>query len=348
MSGLADEYELSQYTEIEALDKMGKVYIVKDIRDKGIWVKKEIDEHSLYAYNRLCGIVHNNIACVRKVLSKDGRYFVIQEYINGTDVKQLVSHNGPMDIDTVRKIMCCVCDGIILLHQKDIIHRDVTPSNVMLSVDGSVKLVDLGISRIKKGNKGKDTTIMGTVGYASPEQFGFDQTDAASDIYSCGALMNFMLTGALPDECRYKGKMDYVINCCMMMEPKARYQSAEELKTAITNCCIHKKDLLKLPGFRSNTPWKSITASCIYCLIIFWFLSALLCFTTNFSSVIFGLYIGVFCYVIPFLLATDYAYYLERLPFTRKKKKRTRTVLGIVFAIVFMYALYAVYYYLIK
>ena len=77
MSGLADEYELSQYEEIDMLDERGKVYIVKDIRDKSIWVKKEIDEYSLYAYNIIKGCVNRNIAYVRNILCCEEKYYVI-------------------------------------------------------------------------------------------------------------------------------------------------------------------------------------------------------------------------------------------------------------------------------
>ncbi|MDO5388016.1 MAG: serine/threonine-protein kinase [Clostridia bacterium] len=342
MSNLADEYELSQYVEIEALDKKGKVYIVKDIRDKSIWVKKEIDEHSLYAYNKIKGNANINIAYVHNVLRCEEKYFVIEEYINGINISDTVEKNGPLELKAVQDIMCQVCDGISCLHKNNVIHRDITPSNVMISVDGVVKIIDLGISRIKKEYKDRDTTIMGTAGYVSPEQFGFSQTDVTSDVYSCGVLMNFMLTGSLPDECRYKGKMDYILNCCMQMNPGARYESIEELKNMILCYQTSKKDFLKFPGFRSNKTWKKIVSAFVYMfytldilLLVYSFISEDFDYSDSFAL------IYMMLFLIPFLAMTNYCYYQERVPFIRNCKKRTRCIIGIVLGIAIGVAIWA-------
>ncbi|MDO4301090.1 MAG: serine/threonine-protein kinase [Clostridia bacterium] len=334
MSNLADEYELSQYTEIEVLDKNDKVHIVKDIRDKSIWVKKEIDEHSLYAYNKIKGNADRNIACVRNVLCCEEKYYVIEEYINGIDLKHIVEKNGPMELTDVQNIMCQVCDGISCLHKNNVIHRDITPSNIMISVDGTIKLIDLGISRIRNNYKNKDTTIMGTVGYASPEQYGFNQTDITSDIYSCGVLMNFMLTGELPDVCMYKGKMDYILKGCMKMNPNARYESAEELKVMIKNYSPSKSKFLKLPGFRSNKLWKKAVSIIMYMvllLVVFVLFMALAEGNVNdaFECIYVFTALGV-----PFLLMTDYVYYLEHIPFFANQNRRLRKIWGVVLGIV--------------
>lgn len=351
MSNLADEYELSQFVEIEQLDKKGKVYIVKDIRDKSIWVKKEIDEHSLYAYNKIKGNTNINIAYVQNVLRCDEKYFVIEEYVNGVNIADTVDENGPMELETVQKIMCQVCEGISFLHKNNVIHRDITPTNVMISVDGAVKIIDLGISRIKKEYKDRDTTIMGTAGYVSPEQFGFTQTDVTSDVYSCGVLMNFMLTGSLPDECRYKGKMDYILNCCMQMNPGARYESIEELKNMIICYQTSKKDFLKFPGFRSNKTWKKIVSTFVYMICTFFVFACFLDVITEGGSVVEDTYIFVsvlMMTLIPFFSITNYCYYQERVPFIRNCKKRTRCIIGIVLGIAIGAAIWALDYFVLS
>lgn len=337
MSNLADEYEYSQYEEVERLDKKGNIYIVKDIRDKSIWVKKEIDVCGLYAYNKLINVRNSNIAYIRKILHIDEKIYVIEEYINGKTIGQLVKENAFLKPQEVCSIMCGVCDGITALHKSKVIHRDITHSNIIISLDGTAKIVDLGISRVKNEYKNKDTTIMGTAGYASPEQFGFSQTDVTSDIYSCGVLMNFMLTGGLPDECEYKGKMKYILDCCMRLDPKARYQSAEELKIAVSNCYLSPKDILKIPGFRSNKLWKKLIAAVIYSAFIFFICGSFLniIMRSDWASARNGFYFGFLYYIIPFFLWSDYLYYLERLPFIRSRKKIIRNICGVAFAIVF-------------
>lgn len=248
--------------------------------------------------------------------------------------------------------MCQVCDGISCLHKNNVIHRDITPSNVMISVDGAVKIIDLGISRIKKQYKDRDTTIMGTAGYVSPEQFGFRQTDVTSDVYSCGVLMNFMLTGSLPDECRYKGKMDYILNCCMQMNPGARYESIEELKNMIICYQTSKKDFLKFPGFRSNKTWKKIVSVFVYmicALAVFGFVGVSM-EEGNGTIVenIYGLSSALMLTLIPFFSMTNYCYYQERVPFIRNCKKRTRSIMGIVLGIAIGVATWALDYFVIS
>ena len=135
----------------------------------------------------------------------------------------------------VRKITVKICDGLTVLHKNGIIHRDITAKNIIIGVDGNVKIVDYGISRIIKDSQGTDTEILGTVGYAPPEQFGFLQTDIRTDIYSVGVLMNYMLTGAFSKEVKYNGKMKNVLNICLNLRPEKRYSSTENLKKGSTS-----------------------------------------------------------------------------------------------------------------
>ena len=91
-----------------------------------------------------------------------------------------------------------ICKGLKCLHKLNIIHRDISQGNIILKDDGTIKIIDFGISRIKKENKSSNTSILGTAGFAALEQFGFRQTDERADIFSIGVLMNLMLTGELP------------------------------------------------------------------------------------------------------------------------------------------------------
>jgi serine/threonine protein kinase len=292
----------------------------------------------------MLGVTNKNTAYIHRVLCCGEKYYVIQEYINGQTLNEIIENKGIADIEFVKSVMCGVCDGIAFLHKNCIIHRDITPSNVMLSVDGTIKLIDLGISRVKNVEKERDTTIMGTIGYAPPEQYGFSQTDATTDIYACGVLMNYMLTGELPDKQRYKGEMDYIPICCMRMESKDRYQSAEELKDMLLKHKIKKRDFLQLPGFRSDRFWKKIISLAVY-FVGFAFLTNIekQLEEHNTFEIIMTVYVALLFIFIPFLLATDYVYYLERIPFFAGRPKKQRTMLGIITGIGFGVVFFIIY-----
>ncbi len=135
-----------------------------------------------------------------------------------------------------------VCEAAEALHVRNIVHRDISPANVIVAADGA-HLIDLGIARLRVEGVSKDTSKLGTWGFASPEQFGFAQTDARSDVYSIGRLLGYMLTGVRPDEEAYEKALDdqakvppayrAVIDHACAFEPSGRYQSARELSAAL-------------------------------------------------------------------------------------------------------------------
>jgi serine/threonine protein kinase len=124
-----------------------------------------------------------------------------------------------------------------VLHERGLVHRDVKPENVMIDKNGRVVLIDFNASR-KVSEACKDTVIMGTVGYASPEQLGVTQSDARTDIYATGILLNVMLTGKHPTEAFAKGRAGRIIRKCTALNPDDRYQCAEKLSDALHNFFI--------------------------------------------------------------------------------------------------------------
>ncbi|MCM1256313.1 MAG: protein kinase [Roseburia sp.] len=84
-----------------------------------------------------------------------------------------------------------ILEGLDVIHRLKLVHRDINPQNIVISSDGVVKIIDFGIGRMYKELQGRDTEFLGTAGYAAPEQFGFSQSDARTDIYSVGVILNF-------------------------------------------------------------------------------------------------------------------------------------------------------------
>ncbi|MDB7985619.1 serine/threonine protein kinase [Faecalicoccus pleomorphus] len=129
-------------------------------------------------------------------------------------------------------IVCQLCDILMRLHQlkPPIIHRDIKPENIFYQ-DGKIILFDFDIARFYDPSKTRDTTLLGSVGYAAPEQFGFAQTGVQSDVYSCGRLLQVLLTGRLDQS--VKGHFERIIRKALSMDPKDRFQSAAQLKAEL-------------------------------------------------------------------------------------------------------------------
>jgi len=187
---------------------------------------------SALVYKELIKITHKNIPIVYEVASDETHSIIVEEYIDGITVGDILE-TGVYTSDGVRTIVTQLSDALYFLHGRGIVHRDIKPENIMISNEGEVKLVDFDISRIKGNEGGKDTVILGTTGFAAPEQFGISETDARSDIYAIGILINVMLTGEHPAKVLCKGKWRRIVNKCTKINPDERYQTVEEMIKAM-------------------------------------------------------------------------------------------------------------------
>ena len=165
------------------------------------------------------------------VINLDDGQIVLEEFIEGVTIAEVMESGKYRYIGT-RKVLRSVCNALTVLHERGIVHRDVKPENVMIAKDGRVVLIDFNAAR-KISFASKDTVIMGTVGYASPEQLGVAQSDARTDIYALGVLLNVMITGKHPSEKMAKGKAGRIVRKCTSVNPDERYQSAEKLANAL-------------------------------------------------------------------------------------------------------------------
>ena len=179
------------------------------------------------AYETLCDLRCENLPEVyESVLLEDGQ-IVLEEFIDGMTVAQALEVTK-YRYKEAKAVLLGLCNALSVLHDRKNVHRDVKPENVLIGDDGRVVLVDLNISR-KENLQKRDTVIMGTVGYASPEQLGIAQSDARTDIYASGVLLNVMLTGKHPSEKMAKGHAGRIVQKCLNVDPNARYRSAKKL-----------------------------------------------------------------------------------------------------------------------
>ena len=127
-----------------------------------------------------------------------GTYYIVMEYVRGSDLKTAIKQRGAINQRKVAEIGSQVCQALSVAHNMDIIHRDIKPQNIMVQPDGNVKVMDFGIARAKNSNADKTGAVLGTAHYISPEQAQGKELTSASDIYSLGIVMYESVTGQLP------------------------------------------------------------------------------------------------------------------------------------------------------
>ena len=185
------------------------------------------------AYLLLTAIRDPHLARVLSVQRVDGGVCVVEEYVRGSLLSDVLDR-GLISSAQAVSIGIQLCDALEALHSAGIVHRDVKPENIMLQPDGSVKLFDYDAARVYNVLAGRDTTLMGTVGYAAPEQFGLTQSDARSDIYSLGVLLNLLLTDAHPSVRLCRGALRPIVLRCTHVNPERRYQSVRSVRRRLT------------------------------------------------------------------------------------------------------------------
>lgn len=208
----------------------GCVYLVRD---------RESGQRQIYREFAGSGEVYRKLAQIRCPhlpqifqIQEDGeRTAVLEEYIPG-DTLAFLLEKGCMPEAAAADMLCQLCDALTALHQAGIVHRNVKPENIILRGNELV-LIDFDVSRVTNAENDTDTRIMGTTGYAAPEQYGFSQTDARADLYACGVMFNEMLTGQHPSRRLAKGPFRHVIERCIEVNVDKRYQTAAQLRLAI-------------------------------------------------------------------------------------------------------------------
>lgn len=183
------------------------------------------------AYEILCGIIAENLPEIYDCITLCDGQIVLEEFISGITVADVMK-SGNYRYRGAKRVLVAVCNALDVLHNNNIVHRDIKPENIIISDAGRIVLIDLNISR-KISTNTKDTVIMGTVGYASPEQLGVTSSDARADIYAMGVLLNVMLTGKHPSETLARGRSGKIVKKCTNVNPVDRYQSAQKLAEAL-------------------------------------------------------------------------------------------------------------------
>ena len=206
------------------------IALVKDVETGTVAVRKKLRAELLGVYERLKSVEQANLPRVYETEEYEGECFAYYEYIEGETLEDIV-HEGTYTIAQAEEWMEQLCAAMGALHamQPCVVHRDIKPENIIISNEGILKLIDLGAARLFKDGKLCDTEQIGTRGYAAPEQYGFNQSDARTDIYAAGTVLHVLMARFGEAAKSYNA----VAARCTQLEPQNRYQSAKAMKTAL-------------------------------------------------------------------------------------------------------------------
>jgi predicted Ser/Thr protein kinase len=237
-------------------DPLGRTVAIKALKSSAA-----TEEHISTRFEReaksLANLQHENIIHIYDFYKERGSLFIVMEYVQGTDLYDLLEKSGRVPFDVAAVCAMQVARALDYVHYRGIVHRDIKPANIMLSRQGGVKLMDFGIARDKSFDDLTETgTGIGTPAYMSPEQILGEKLDARSDIFSLGIVLYQMLTGKKPfveDEARsvmhkirlerharvrrlnpeIPRELERIVDKCLEKQPRDRWRSAQQLVMAL-------------------------------------------------------------------------------------------------------------------
>lgn len=239
-------------------NKEKQVYIIQNKQTGKLFILKCIStncqESADHEYHLLRNLEFVGCPGLPKALGlyhADNKSYLFEEYIQGTTAFDHVEAGHIFTVGEILSIGLQICKILSTMHKQNppVIHRDISPKNILLSKDGSVTLIDLGIARKYAKDKSDDTVYIGTAVSAPPEQFGYGQTDIRSDIYSIGALLYYLTAGNFDlkslSQSRLPRSLKKIVKKCTEFSPKKRYQRVENLYRCL-------KKLSKKPEYIRN------------------------------------------------------------------------------------------------
>ena len=324
---------ISYYKTIAVINEDHNIFLVQHQDTGKIYIKKILDVYNLNIYEQL---YHHPVLGTPQIIDyceEDDKLIIIEEYISGYSLKERMSSKS-LSVNDILTYMTDLCNILEKLHVMTpaIIHRDIKPSNIIITSYNHAVLLDFNAAKYYSEHSKEDTVLLGTQGYAAPEQYGFGASSPQTDIYSLGIVLKEMVASLSEPGVLFHP----IIDKCIKLNPSERYQNITELRHAVSGLNQPKKTYALLnnirtflpPGYRTGTPWKMLFASANY-LMIFW-----LCLTLKVENV-FGVALWVerfFVLAIMLFIVCGCFNYLniQRLIPLCKHKNRALHYLGIV------------------
>ena len=232
-------------------EKANKTWAVKEVRKDGKMDFNTVRQGLMAEIETLKKLKHPNLPSIVDVIEDEDSFIIVMDYIEGRSLDKIIEENGAQPEAFVVEWAKQLCDVFGYLHSRTppIIYRDMKPANIMLKPDGNIMVIDFGTAKNYEIDLG-ETTGIGTIGYAAPEQYigsGLGRTDARTDIYCLGITMYHLLTNVDPCKNLISDKsirsvnpslshgLDAIIQKCTQYQPSDRYQSCAELMYDLEN-----------------------------------------------------------------------------------------------------------------
>ncbi|MBR6428839.1 MAG: serine/threonine protein kinase [Clostridia bacterium] len=267
-------FRIGDYTELGVLNEEHGVFLVQHRLSRRVHVLKLLSKDAIPVIEGLIDEPADGMPHIYDAIPIKTGIAVVEQYIDGVTLDFILKLRGAIDEDAA--LDYCKRIAVILhgLHSRKppVIHRDIKPSNVMITGEGRLYLIDIDAAKLYSGGSARDTHLLGTEGYAAPEQYGFGSSTPETDVYSLGVLLNKLVTGALPNERMAGGKVGRIVEKCTDIDPKNRYKSAAELLGALNRAGGRRVTVkghrpasqFRPLGFRSLTPWKMLLGLMYY------------------------------------------------------------------------------------
>lgn len=265
---------LSYYKTIATLNEPHNIYLVQHQETNKIYVKKVLDIYNKEIFIRLYNNPITGIPKIIDLFEIDNQLIVIENFISGCSLQEKIDAKE-LTKESIYEYMDELCSILEQLHNftPPIIHRDIKPSNIIITEHNHLILLDFNAAKYLTNKNENDTVLLGTKGYAAPEQYGFGSSTERTDIYALGIILKEMVSSISSNIYEFNN----IILKCSQINPYDRYYSVTQFKEALNkvrypNCSKERKPLtLKsfiLPGYRTLTPWKMIVATLGYLCII--------------------------------------------------------------------------------
>lgn len=243
-------YILTHYDVMEEIyrSEYSQIFKIRQLDTNNIQVLKAIQKKSYLKFDLegLKRVRHENIVAVEQTGESEHFYYMLMEFIEGSTLEKFIETFGPCSTELVNRYFHQIYYALQYLHNHhdgQLIYRDLKPSNLMISNDGKITLIDMNTLRLKKDSSHSDTYYIGSRGFTAPEAYGYAQSTETSDVYSLGATLYFLLTGNTPSvgilfhEEIKSSKLDHKYKAIILkatkFNPKDRYQSVAAVKNAI-------------------------------------------------------------------------------------------------------------------
>lgn len=341
------ELTLSFYKELSEIDDRPNVYLVKHIETDRVFVRKNLTSYSKEVYDFVLGNKPAGVPLLFECLEDEeaGHLIIIEEYINGVNLRDYLDSKDELDSEFIESVAKQLCEILGPFHENNppIIHRDINPSNMMITDEGKIYLLDFDAGKLHAEGKGRDTELIGTKGYAAPEQYGFSQSDARTDIFAIGKTMEEMLEKCA-DPSLLRQKLIRISKKCTSMDPANRYGSAKELSLAIEEDPKNEKKKVRQknvddevvrswlpPGYRSKNPVFILASTIWYAFIIYVMFSdtAISDKDGRIDSVLLGSAMVISTFVVG-----NYKGVADKLPLLRSEKPILKIIGGILVIII--------------